>query len=202
MVFKTLFRTIRASLGRYIAILAIVALGVGFFTGLKSAQPSMQATADRYFDAQQMYDFQLVSSLGLTSGDVEAPFRNGRDPERGRRVPPGGPGSYRGRRGFGMAVSFSAGAYCPSPTDSRPDAGAEGECLADDSAFSEDDIGKTITVSSENEETTFSQLTPDRVYDRGPGTVAAVHQSGQRKRLHGERRDRRLSLSAFRSLPV
>ena len=56
MVFKTLFRTIRASLGRYIAILAIVALGVGFFTGLKSAQPSMQATADRYFDAQQMYE--------------------------------------------------------------------------------------------------------------------------------------------------
>ena len=69
---KTLLRSIRGSLGRYFAILAIVALGVGFFTGLRNAQPSMQQTADRYYDEQLMYDFQLVSTLGLTAGDLAA----------------------------------------------------------------------------------------------------------------------------------
>ena len=159
MVFKTLFRTIRASLGRYIAILAIVALGVGFFTGLKSAQPSMQATADRYFDAQQMYDFQLVSSLGLTSGDVEALSET-----EGIQSAEGG---YRlealahigeGEDSVWQFLSLPERIALPQLTAGRmPE--QEGECLADDSAFSEDDIGKTITVSSENEETTFSQLT-------------------------------------------
>ena len=38
---KMLLRSIRSSLGRYLAILAIVALGVGFFAGLKSSQPAM-----------------------------------------------------------------------------------------------------------------------------------------------------------------
>ena len=38
-----LLRSIRSSLGRYLAILAIVALGVGFFAGLKSSQPAMQS---------------------------------------------------------------------------------------------------------------------------------------------------------------
>lgn len=34
-IFKTTVREIRESLGRYMAILAIVALGVGFFTALR-----------------------------------------------------------------------------------------------------------------------------------------------------------------------
>ena len=40
-IFKTTVREIRESLGRYMAILAIVALGVGFFTGLKVTKPAM-----------------------------------------------------------------------------------------------------------------------------------------------------------------
>ena len=40
---KMLLRSIRSSLGRYLAILAIVALGVGIFAGLKSSQPAMTA---------------------------------------------------------------------------------------------------------------------------------------------------------------
>ncbi|MCD8366730.1 MAG: hypothetical protein LUC48_01690 [Clostridiales bacterium] len=72
MTRKTLLRTIKATFGRYIAILAIIALGVGFFTGLKSAEPAMRNTAEDYLDGLKFYDFQLLSTLGLTEEDVDA----------------------------------------------------------------------------------------------------------------------------------
>ena len=46
MLKKSTLREIRSSLGRYLAILAIVMLGVGFFCGLKSTKPAMVATAN------------------------------------------------------------------------------------------------------------------------------------------------------------
>ena len=69
---KMLLRSIRSSLGRYLAILAIVALGVGIFAGLKSSQPAMQSTVDEYMRDNRMFDFQLMSSLGLTESDRAA----------------------------------------------------------------------------------------------------------------------------------
>ena len=41
MLKKSTFREIRTSLARYLAIFAIVALGVGFFSGLKDCKESM-----------------------------------------------------------------------------------------------------------------------------------------------------------------
>ena len=69
---KMLLRSIKGSLGRYLAIVAIIALGVGFYAGLQSSQPAMLETADSYLRDQRMYDFQLMSTLGLTKGDVAA----------------------------------------------------------------------------------------------------------------------------------
>ena len=45
---KMLLRSIRSSLGRYLAILAIVALGVGIFAGPKSSQPREETHAQRH----------------------------------------------------------------------------------------------------------------------------------------------------------
>lgn len=45
---KSALREIRQSLGRYLAILAIIALGVGFFSGLRLCQPAMMATGIDY----------------------------------------------------------------------------------------------------------------------------------------------------------
>lgn len=57
---KTTLREIRQSLGRYLAILAIVALGVGIFSGLKVTKPFMVETAQQYFSEKQLYDFRLL----------------------------------------------------------------------------------------------------------------------------------------------
>ena len=72
MLRKTIFRTIRSSLGRYVAILAIIALGVGFFAGLRVTEATMLATADGYIKELNLYDFRLISTLGLTDEDVSA----------------------------------------------------------------------------------------------------------------------------------
>lgn len=69
---KSTLREIRQSLGRYLAILAIIALGVGFFSGLRTCQPAMMATGVSYLDRYDFYDFRLMSTLGFTGEDVEA----------------------------------------------------------------------------------------------------------------------------------
>jgi len=45
---KSIRRTIFGSMGRFIAILAIIALGVGFFAGVKNTKGSMMLTCDKY----------------------------------------------------------------------------------------------------------------------------------------------------------
>lgn len=72
MMKRNTFREIKKSFGRYFAILAIVALGVAFFSGLKITQSVMVHSADVYLKDLQFYDYRLVSTLGFTEENVEA----------------------------------------------------------------------------------------------------------------------------------
>lgn len=72
MLFKSVLRTIKKSFGRYLAILAIIALGVGFFSGLRVSETAMIKTADDYLNELNLYDVRLMSTLGLTEDDVAA----------------------------------------------------------------------------------------------------------------------------------
>ena len=69
---KELFREIRNSRNRFLSIFVMVALGVMFLVGLRSAAPDMRATSDHYFDAAGFYDVQVLSTLGLTEADIRA----------------------------------------------------------------------------------------------------------------------------------
>lgn len=69
---KDTFRDIKKSLSKFISMVAIVAIGVAFFAGIKVASPDMKITADNYYDKQNFMDIQLISTLGLTEEDVEA----------------------------------------------------------------------------------------------------------------------------------
>ena len=71
-LFKDGIKEIVKSYKRFISILLIVLLGVGFFAGLRAASPDMKATVDQYFDDLNVMDIQVVSTLGLTDDDVEA----------------------------------------------------------------------------------------------------------------------------------
>ena len=72
MLLKTAFREIKTSLGRYLAILAIIALGVGFFAGLRVTRTAMISTANHYLKDLAMFDDRILSTLGLTEEDVDA----------------------------------------------------------------------------------------------------------------------------------
>lgn len=69
---KDTFRQIMKSSGRYLSILLIVALGVGFFAGIKATAPDMKLTADKYFDEYRLMDFRLISTMGFNEEDIKA----------------------------------------------------------------------------------------------------------------------------------
>lgn len=72
MLFRSTLRTVKGSLGRYLTIFAIIALGVGFFAGLRVTQEAMLQTADDYIKELKLYDYRLVSTLGFTEEDAAA----------------------------------------------------------------------------------------------------------------------------------
>lgn len=68
---KNILRTIGKSKGRYFAIMAIIALGVGFFSGIKVTKPAMVASVNGYYQDHNFYDYRLLSTYGFTDKEVE-----------------------------------------------------------------------------------------------------------------------------------
>ena len=69
---RSLLRMVRSTFGQFLAIFAIIALGTGFFIGLRVAHDAMLVTADDYLSESSFGDFRLVSTLGLTEEDAES----------------------------------------------------------------------------------------------------------------------------------
>ncbi|MBR3972282.1 MAG: ABC transporter permease [Ruminococcus sp.] len=57
---------------RFISIVLIVMLGVGFLVGLNSTAPSMYKVAETYFEDSNLMDFRLLSTVGFTEEDINA----------------------------------------------------------------------------------------------------------------------------------
>ncbi len=157
-MFKTTIREIKKSLGRYMAILAIVMLGVGFFTGLKATTPAMIATEGAYLEEQDFFDFRLLSTIGFDMGAEEA------------------------ISGLGE-IAYAEGAVCVDAlcsleegnesvykihtvpevinrvvvTAGRMPAKAD-ECVLDGALYGEDAIGSKVTVTENNDEDTLEMF--------------------------------------------
>lgn len=69
---KNTFREIKNTKARFISIMAIIALGVGFFAGIKATVPSMYNLAESYCNTQNLMNFRLVSTVGFTDEDINA----------------------------------------------------------------------------------------------------------------------------------
>ncbi len=72
LLFKNTLKKIRKSFGRFLSIIVIIALGVSFFIGLRESTPGILHTVDQYYDEHNLMDFKIISTKGLTKGDVEA----------------------------------------------------------------------------------------------------------------------------------
>ncbi len=69
---KDFRREIKKSFGRFISILLIAALGVAFYSGIRSSMYAMQLTADTVYDKENLMDIRVVGTLGLTDNDLKA----------------------------------------------------------------------------------------------------------------------------------
>ncbi len=150
---RAAWREIKAHPGRYLAILAIVALGVGFYAGLFVIEDAMLNTANSYIVEYNLYDFSVSTTLGLYEEDVA---------------------QLAGLDGIKHAEGvIAADAMCQGNTDSEqilhfmsipekialPElvAGSmpqsSDQCLADSNRYTEDDIGKKITLKDADADT-------------------------------------------------
>lgn len=69
-IYLDIVREIKRSLGRFISIFVIVAIGVAFFAGIKASAPLMKETADRYFDEYRLMDVRVVSTVGFNEANI------------------------------------------------------------------------------------------------------------------------------------
>ena len=149
-------RELRHSLGRFLAIVAIVALGVGFFAGLKVAQPAMLRTGSQYVQKTELFDYRLVSTLGLTQEDADyfAGLDGVRAAEGARSVDL--TAEFEDEGMTLKALTLSDAVNRPSLTAGRMPERAD-ECLADADRFTEADLGKTLTVQAASVDDAFTQ---------------------------------------------
>ena len=158
---KNRTREVLQSLGRFLAILSIVALGVGVFSGLKVTQRAMVNTADRYIKQNAMYDDKLISTVGWETQDV------------------GEVAEIKGVTAAEGSVSMDAiidmendGSYVVSAhailnhlnqlslTDGRMPQAAN-ECVGDADVLDKSSLGKKIHISSENDTDTLDAFAYD-----------------------------------------
>lgn len=158
---KNIFRTIKKSMGRYMAIFAIIALGVGFFTGLKSSKPAMIKTGQEYVREQKLYDYRLISTWGFNDeeisniGELEGiQTAEGAVSEDFIYV------NEAGEESCLKALSITEQVNQLTITAGRMPERAD-ECVLDVSRYNEDMIGKKITISSENSEETKDSFAYD-----------------------------------------
>ena len=70
LLLKDSLLKIKKTIGRFLSVLLIVALGIGFFAGLRETAPDILLTLDSYYDENNLMDFQIVSTMGLTEDDL------------------------------------------------------------------------------------------------------------------------------------
>lgn len=68
---KNTFRSIKNTFGRFIAIFAIIALGSGFFSGIKAASPDMKKNAWNYYNEHSLDNIHIMSTLGFEQNEVD-----------------------------------------------------------------------------------------------------------------------------------
>jgi len=150
-MWKSVIREIRGSLGRYFAILGIIALGSGFLSGLRISKSAMLETGNRYLSSRQFYDFRLISTLGFQQAQVEAvallPGVKAAEGSLAKDILCGDENSSD----FVLhCMSISDRINLPGLLAGRmPEKGSE--CLADSFMYSASDIGRTIRLTDSND---------------------------------------------------
>lgn len=162
MMQRTTFREIRGSFGRYMAIFSIIALGVGFFAGLKVTRPIIVKIFENYTREQELFDYRALSTLGFEEEDVEA-FRGLPDVKAAEGALFSDVLYRHGEDETNLVASVHS--ITEDVNRLKLTAGrmpqAANECVVDADRFSEADIGTQILISEENKDETKDLLAYD-----------------------------------------
>lgn len=155
---KTTVREIKLSFGRYMAIFAIVMLGVGFYTGLKATTPAMILTENDYLLEQDFFDFRLLSTLGFDEDSAEKlkEFSEISDAEGAVSVDALcalGTGSENVYKFHTVPERINRVVVTVGRMPEKAD-----ECVLDAARYGEDAIGTQITVTDNNGEDTLEMF--------------------------------------------
>ncbi|MBR5247894.1 MAG: FtsX-like permease family protein [Lachnospiraceae bacterium] len=152
MMWRSTFREIKQSFGRFMAILAIVALGVSLFSGLKVVRSSMVKTTGDFWIEKVFYDYRILSTVGYDEQAVEAMSKM----EGVRAV--------EGAVSFDILCSLQKGNEMVVKAHSLPETinqmvvksgrlpEKENECVVDSLLFTEEQIGQKLVLSGSNKE--------------------------------------------------
>lgn len=159
IMFKNLLQSIRRSMGRYIAITAIIALGASMFVGLRGTKSAMVATGQKYMDEQNMFDLRLLSTYGWTESDVETIRQiEGVTAAEGTvtldAIMSVGDAEREGvYKLYAIPETVNKVYLLGGRMPEKPD-----ECLMDGAHVSDDVLGTVITVSPQNKADTLDSL--------------------------------------------
>lgn len=158
MMGKNLRQTILRSLGRFIAIVAIIALGSAIFVGLRITKTDMVATGQKYTDEQNMFDLRLLSTYGWSQKDVDIIAQmDGIAAAEGTVTLDvfAGFGSDEDEiyRLYSIPKQVNKVYLLGGRMPSGPD-----ECLVDGAHADDSVLGTTLTVSRANDEDTLDSL--------------------------------------------
>ncbi|HIR85785.1 MAG TPA: FtsX-like permease family protein [Candidatus Limivicinus faecipullorum] len=150
-------REIKNSLGRYLAILTIIALGVGLFSGLRICRPMLVDSADEYFTEQNFYDYRIVSTIGFSQDNV---FNLAEQDLV--KVAEGGCYEDVLVNIEGNDLVFRANSITSGVNRLRVVSGrmpeSEGECVLDADNWGEEMLGQTISFSEANSQETLDEF--------------------------------------------
>ena len=71
MLFKHIFMKIRQNYKRFLSLLFMALLGIGFYAGIEACSPDMLKTLDKFYDDNNVYDISIFSNLGLDDNDID-----------------------------------------------------------------------------------------------------------------------------------
>ncbi len=151
-------REVARTLGRFLSILMIVMIGVGFFSGLKVTKRAMVDTGNEYLANNAMYDERLLTTVGIGKDDpAEVAAMPGVQAAEGAQNLDFLALMDDGTSPVLAARSITEKLNLLSLTDGRMPQ-ADDECVVDARGFDKSDIGRVITVSPENDEDTIDSF--------------------------------------------
>ena len=151
-MWKSTFREIKQSFGRFMAIFAITALGVSLFSGLKVLQPAMVKTTDKYFMEKELFDYRVMSNMGFEEQELE--FLASQKEVR----------IAEGITSFDMLCYMEGESEKVIQVYNVPERlnnmellfgrmpETSKECIVDSAMYGEDSLGKKICLSTDNDE--------------------------------------------------